>query len=161
MPVNRWPVRSSVSTVLTSLTAATHPLQFGVLEFLFDEGGAHLVVGEDRAVVALGGLVELDSVVLDGGGFELLGDALLHIARGLADLEETLVCRVINRVGIDARSSLRLWLKDFSMALVIITQTFPVKVLGLKGRFCQPRPKAWEPVALFALALKGPFICRS
>jgi hypothetical protein len=49
---------------------------------------AHLVVGEDRAVVALRRLVELDAVVADGRRLELLGHALLHIARGLAHLEQ-------------------------------------------------------------------------
>jgi hypothetical protein len=41
------------------------------------------------------------------------GDALLHIARGLADLEQTRVRLVVNRVGVDART--RRWLrrKDF------------------------------------------------
>ncbi len=92
---------------------AAHPLQFGVLEALLDERRAHLVVGEDRAVVALGGLVEFDRVVLDGGGLELLGDALLHVARGLPDLEETLVRLVVNRVGVDARPGFRLRRKDF------------------------------------------------
>ncbi len=28
---------------------------------------------------------------------------------------------------------------------------------GLKGRFYQPRPKAWEPHAANTSALKGPF----
>ena len=85
------------------LDRAAHPFQFGVLEAFLDERRAHVVIGEDRAVVALGGLVQLDRVVLDGGGLELLGDALLHVARGLAHLEETLVRLVVNRVGVDAR----------------------------------------------------------
>ena len=95
------------------LDRAAHPFQFGVLEALLDERCAHLVVGEDRAVVALGGLVEFDRVVLDGGGLELLGDALLHVARGLADLEQTLVRLVGNRVGVDARPGFRLGREDF------------------------------------------------
>ncbi len=95
------------------LDRAAHPLQFGVLEALPDERRAHLVVGEDRAVVALGGLVELDRVVLDGGGLDLLGDALLHVARRLPDLEETRVRLVVDRVGVDARPGLRLGRKDF------------------------------------------------
>ena len=90
------------------LDRAAHPLQFGVLEALLDERRAHLVIGEDRAVVALGGFVQFDRVVLDGGGLELLGDALLHVARGLPDLEETLVRLVVDRVGVDARPGLRL-----------------------------------------------------
>ena len=77
-----------------------------------DERRAHLVVGEDRAVVALGGLVELDRVVLDRGGLELLGDALLHIARGLPDLEQTRVRLVVDRVGVDAQPGFRLGRED-------------------------------------------------
>ena len=95
------------------LDRAAHPLQLGVLEALLDERRAHLVVGEDCAVVALGGLVEFDRVVLDRGGLELLGDALLHVARGLADLEQTLVRLVVDRVGVDARPGLRLRREDF------------------------------------------------
>ena len=48
------------------LDRAAHPFQFGVREFLLDERRAHLVIGEDGAVVALGGFVQLDVVVLDG-----------------------------------------------------------------------------------------------
>ena len=95
------------------LDRAAHPLQLGVLEALLDERRAHLVVGEDRAVVALGGFVQLDGVVLDGGGLDLLGDALLHVARRLPDLEETLVRLVVNRVGVDARPGFRLGREDF------------------------------------------------
>ena len=55
------------------LEGAAHPFQFGVFELLPDECRAHLVVAEDGAVVALGGFVQFDLVVLDGGGLELLG----------------------------------------------------------------------------------------
>ena len=95
------------------LDRAAHPFQFGVRELLPDERRAHLVVGEDGAVVALGGFVQFDLVVLDGGGLELLGDALLHVARGLPDLEETLVRLVVDRVGVDARPRFRLGREDF------------------------------------------------
>ena len=95
------------------LDRAAHPLQFGVLEAFLDERRAHVVVGEDGAVVALGGFVQFDRVVLDGGGLELLGDALLHVARRLPDLEETLVRLVVDRVGVDARPGFRLGRKDF------------------------------------------------
>ena len=76
---------------LQVLDGAAHPFQFGVLELLPDECRAHLVIGEDGAVVALGGFVQFDLVVLDSGGLELLSDALLHIARCLPNLEKTLV----------------------------------------------------------------------
>ena len=111
------------------LDRAAHPFQFGVLEALLDERGAHLVIGEDRAVVALGGLVQLDRVVLDGGGLELLGDALLHVARGLAHLEETLVRLVVNRVGVDARPGFRLRREDFLDGLTH-PQTSPLRSIG-------------------------------
>jgi hypothetical protein len=95
------------------LDCTAHPLQFDFLEALFEERGAHFVIAKDTAVVALGGLVKFDPVVLDGSGLDLLGDALLHVARGLPYLEETLVRRVGNRVGVDARPSFRLGREDF------------------------------------------------
>ena len=91
------------------LDRAAHPFQFGVLEFLPDECRAHLVVAKDGAVVALGGFVQFDLVVLDGGGLELLGDALLYVARRLPNLEKALVRLVVNRIGVDARPSF--WLR--------------------------------------------------
>ncbi len=63
---------------------AAHPFQFCVLEALFNEDCAHFVIGEDCAIVTLGGLIEFNGVVLDVGGFKLLGDTLFHIAHGLA-----------------------------------------------------------------------------
>jgi hypothetical protein len=89
------------------------------LEALLDQRGAHIVVGEDRSVVALGGLVQLDGVVLDVCGLELLGDALLHVARGLPHLEQTRVRLVVNGVGVDARPGLRLGARISSMVLLI------------------------------------------
>ena len=47
------------------------------------------MVAEYGAVVACGGFIEFDAIVLDAGGLELLGDSLFHIARGVADLELT------------------------------------------------------------------------
>ena len=89
-----------------------HPLQFCVLELLPDERCAHIVIAEDGPVVALGGLVQFDLVVFDSGSLELLGDALLHVARGLPDLEKTLVRLIVNRIGVDARPSHRLRRED-------------------------------------------------
>jgi hypothetical protein len=40
--------------------------------------------------------VQLDLVILDRGGLELLDDALLHVPRGLAHLEETRVRLISN-----------------------------------------------------------------
>ena len=115
-------MRSSVSTVFNVLDRAAHPFQFGVLELLPDECCAHLVVAEDGSVVALGGFVQLDLVVLDSGGLELLGDALLHIARRLPNLEKALVRLVVNRIGVDARPSFRLRREDFlDGGLLIVT----------------------------------------
>ena len=95
------------------LDRAAHPLQLDVLEALLGQRCAHFMIGEDRAVVALGGFVQLDGVVLDGGGLDLFGDALLHVARRLADLQQTLVRLVVNRVGVDARPGFRLGREDF------------------------------------------------
>ena len=81
---------------------AAHPFQFRVSEFLFDERGAHFMIGEGLAVV------QFDFVILDVGGLELLGHALFHIARGLADLKQARVRLIVNRVGVDARTGLRL-----------------------------------------------------
>ena len=52
---------------------ATHPFQFGLREAFPDESGPHLVIGKSRAVVALGRFIQLNGVVLDVGGLELLG----------------------------------------------------------------------------------------
>ena len=97
---------------LQVLERAAHPFQFGVLELLPNECRAHLVVAEDGAVVALGGFVQFDLVVLDGGGLELFGDALFHVARRLPNLQKTLVRLVVDRIGVDARPSLRLRRED-------------------------------------------------
>src|SRR6266404_2461926 len=94
------------------LDRAPHPLQFGVLEALPDERRAHIVIGEDAAVDALGGLVQLYAIVLDGGGLELFGEALLHVARRLPDLEETCVRLVVDGVGVDAWTGFRLGRED-------------------------------------------------
>ena len=63
-----------------------HPLKFGVLKPLSCERGAHVVIGEYGAVISLGGLVNLDPVVLDGRSLDLLGNTALHVARSLPDL---------------------------------------------------------------------------
>ena len=113
MPVNCCPVRSSVSTVFTSLTEQRiHSSSVFSKPFLTSAARTSWSV-KMRAVVALGGFVEFDLVVLDGGGLELLGDALLHVARRLPDLEETLVRLVVDRVGVDARPGFRLRREDF------------------------------------------------
>jgi hypothetical protein len=58
-------------------------------------------------------LVQFDGEVLDGGRLELLGHALLHVARGLAHLELARVRRIGNGVGVDARAGLGLGGEDF------------------------------------------------
>jgi hypothetical protein len=105
-------VRSSVSTVFTSLSVQRIHSS-SVFSKPLHQRRAHLVVAEDRAVVALGGFVQLDGVVLDRRGLELLGHALLHVARGLAHLEQARVRLVRNGVGVDARPGLRLRREDF------------------------------------------------
>jgi hypothetical protein len=123
----------------TSATRAAHPFQFDVLETLFDQRGAHLVVAEDAAIVALGGLVQFDGEVLDGGGLELLGHTLLHVARGLAHLELAVVRRIGNRVGVDARAGLRFGGRISSMdeeAWQLEMQAAPHKT-----EFSPPAPK--------------------
>ena len=42
----------------------------------------------------------------------LLGQALLHVAHRLPDLEETCVGLVVDRVGVDARTGFRLGRED-------------------------------------------------
>ena len=91
---------------------AVHPFQFGVLEFLLDEHRAHIVVTKDGAVVALGGFLQFDLVVLDGGGLELFSDALSDITHRLPNLQKPLVRLVVDRIGIDARPSRWLRCKD-------------------------------------------------
>ena len=94
------------------LDRAAHPFQFGVLELLPDERRANLVVAEDGSVVALSGFVHFDGEVLDGGGLELLGDALFHIARCLPNLEKTLVRLIVYRIGVNAWPCYRLRCED-------------------------------------------------
>ena len=53
------------------------------------------MVAEYGAVVACGGFVQFDLVVLDTRGLELLGDALLDVARCLPNLEKTLVLLIV------------------------------------------------------------------
>ena len=55
--------------------------------------GAVERMGRDDVLVVL---VEFDAEVLNRSGLQLLGDALLHVARGLPDFEETLVRLVTN-----------------------------------------------------------------
>src|SRR5437870_13614864 len=70
------------------------------------------MVRRDRAVVTLRAFVQLDLVVLDDGGLQLFGDALLDIARSLPNFEEIFVRLVVDRVGVDARPGLWLRRKD-------------------------------------------------
>ena len=106
-------MRSSVRTVFTSLTVQRiHSSSMFSKPFLTRAARTSWSV-KMRAVVALGGFVQLDGVVLDGGGLELLGDALLHVARRLPDLEQTRVRLVVDGVGVDARTCFRLRRKDF------------------------------------------------
>jgi hypothetical protein len=78
-----------------------------------DQCGANLVVAEEAAILAFGGLVQFDAEVLDGGRAQLLGHALLYVAGGLAHLELTRVRRIGNGVGVDARASFGFWGEDF------------------------------------------------
>lgn len=89
-----------------------HPFELGVLEFLLLERCPHLVIAEDAAIVALSRLVEFYAKVLDRRGLQLLGNALLCVARRLPDLEETLMRRIVDGIGIDARPRLRLRRKN-------------------------------------------------
>ncbi|OQB94360.1 MAG: hypothetical protein BWX84_00219 [Verrucomicrobia bacterium ADurb.Bin118] len=95
------------------LDRAAHPFQFRLIEPPANQSGPHFVIGEECPVVARGGLVQHDGVVLDVGGLELLGHAPLHVARGLPDLEQARVRLIRNRVGVDARARLRLRREDF------------------------------------------------
>ena len=79
-----------------------HPFQLSVRETLPDKRRSNLVIGKYRTAVTLGRLVPFDLVVLDGGGLNLLGDALLHVTCRLPDLEEAFVRLVINGVRVDA-----------------------------------------------------------
>ncbi len=56
--------------------------------------GADVVIGKERAVVALGGFVQFDAVVVRAAVFSCSGDALFYVARGLADFEQSDMCRV-------------------------------------------------------------------
>ena len=92
---------------------ATHPFKIGFLETLADERCPHLMVAKDAAVVAHRRLVQRDGVILDGGGLELLGHALLHVASGLAHLEQPVVRLIGDRISVDAWPGFRLGREDF------------------------------------------------
>ena len=85
------------------LDRAAHPFQHHILEAFPLQRGADLVVAEQAAVVALRRLVQFNPVIPDGGGLELFGHSLLHVAGGLADLEQTRVLGIGDRVGVDAK----------------------------------------------------------
>jgi hypothetical protein len=53
------------------LHCAAHPFTVWVRELLLDQSGTYLMVSERRAVLALGGLIEFDPVVLDAGSLQL------------------------------------------------------------------------------------------
>ena len=111
-PVRCWPVRSSVMAVCTSsgVQRIHSRAPIDVLEALVAQARAHLVVGEERSVLALGELVDVDRVVLlHLRGLELLLDSRLHVLRGLPDLEQPVVRAVVDRSpGVDAQPGLRL-----------------------------------------------------
>ncbi|WP_449422385.1 hypothetical protein [Rhodanobacter lindaniclasticus] len=71
------------------------------------------MVAEDRTVVAFGGFVQLDPVILDRRSLQLFGDALLHVTRGLTDLQLPLVGGVGDGIGVDARARGWLGREDF------------------------------------------------
>src|SRR5271165_1071991 len=98
---------------LQVLEGAAHPFQFGVDELFPDECRAHVVVAKDGAIVALSGFVQLNLVVFDGGGLELLRDAPPDITRRLSNFEKTLVRLVVDRIGVDARPNFWFRRKDF------------------------------------------------
>ena len=79
----------------------------------FGESRPDFMIGENRSVLALSGLVQLDRVIFDLRGLELLGDPLLHLTTRLAHLEKPRVRLVRNGVGVNARMRLRLRRKNF------------------------------------------------
>ena len=84
--MNACPVRISASTVFRSLREQRIHSSSVIRELLPNQCRAHIVIAKDGAVVAFGGFVQFDGVVLDSRGLELLGDALLHVARCLPNL---------------------------------------------------------------------------
>jgi hypothetical protein len=92
---------------------ALHPFELRVGKALALQGFAHGMIGDDAAVIAFGAFVQLDGVVGDGSGLELLGHALLHVARRLADFEQPLMRVGGNGIGIDARARFWLWGRGF------------------------------------------------
>ena len=90
------------------LKRAAHPFQLRVCKTFFDERRPHLVIGKNRAVVPLGVFVDLDTVILDRRRLELLPHPLLHVACGLPDFKQTVMRLVVDRIGVDAGTSLRL-----------------------------------------------------
>jgi len=81
-----------------------HPFKLWVEKALSLQGFAHGMIGNDAAVIPLGALVQLNDVVGDSGGLELLRHPLLHVAGGLPDFQQTLMRIRRNAIGIDARA---------------------------------------------------------
>src|SRR5262245_38031406 len=98
---------------------ATYPLQLSLRKPLLLEAHSNLVVGKDTAVVACGGFVQLDAVVPNGSGFELLCNTLLHATRCLADLQQSLMVAVIDAIRVNARVGL--WLRRENLANRMLT----------------------------------------
>ena len=101
------------------LGRATHPLQVVFFEPLFNQGRTHIVVGEDRAVIALCHFIEHDGVVFDSSCLQLFCDPKEHIARGLSYLEQALVRCISNGVGVDTGTGNWLRCQDFIDAWLI------------------------------------------
>lgn len=104
--VRSWTPKLAASTVprFGVGVRAAADFQLDVFEPLVDQCGAHIVVSEDGAIVPLSGFVQRDGEIRNRSGFELLGHALLHLARGWAHFELTQVRGIVNRVGADARA---------------------------------------------------------
>ena len=92
---------------------ALHPFEPRVGKSLAPQRFAHGMIGDDATVISFGPLIQLDGVVRDRCGLELLRNALFHVACRLPNLEQPSVAVCRNRVDVNTRASFWLWGEDF------------------------------------------------
>ena len=67
------------------LQGAAHPFAERIVKALAGQGGTHLVIREDTAIIAFGGFIQNDGEIADRRCAQLFTDPLFHITGGLAN----------------------------------------------------------------------------
>ena len=88
---------------------AAEPFAVGIAEAVPSQIPVNIVICEGAAVLVHGGFLENDFIGLAArpDGRILLRDTFFHIALGIADLQHPLIQRVVVRIGIDHRMTVR------------------------------------------------------